>query len=1566
MNAQTESQTRLHGRWLLVARLAWAAVFITLAALYAFGSLAVHETLSTICEAEPCTLGQQIRRTDAGEQIVHSAGPPVGYADRLRPKQVEVLETLGLTLDQYGWLGALQLGLPALVLLLIAAGLFWWKSDDWMVLFASIMVATFPVHNMPLGFTLAVHHPAWESVGNLVSVVALSCLLIFPLIFPTGQFVPRWTRWMAFYDVIGAVIASFLGGAILDVFGDVLGRVFIGLIVVFPFGIGVYAQLYRYFRVARPSERQQFKWVVVGLVGTLITQFAVLIPLNALLISLAVSVDPARALVLSAIPDTLWQLNNLLIAVCITISVLRYRLWDVDILINRSLVYFTLIAVITGLYVLVVGSLVSLLQNQNALAAPLVALLIVAAFVRPLRRALQHYVNRLLRFDPSRRDESQAALRESSEGSEEVQEEKIQIHVGTEEDSSPHTRLHGRWLLSARVGWVTVVMLSIIVYAAAAPVAFQILATPCNFEPCMSPFQPRPDAEVTPQELASLEFGAWIHTILEAVFQLLTLGVALFIFWRLSDDWMAHVASIMLVTFFAIFSPSPMMLALAQPLWSAPIALLRFIALASTVGLFYQFPDGRFVPRWTRRLAIALLVLIGSFAAAGAPFQTGLPVFLIILVTGAGFQIYRYRKVSDSIQRQQTKWVVLGIAGMVLPMVVFFFFAFLNPDLNPLRSNEPILSQGALIFTLMVMLCVVIPLCFLPVTLAFSLLRYRLWDVDFVINRTLVYSTLTTGVVGLYVLIVGWSSIGLQTQNNLAGSIFAILVIAFLVRPLRQRLQRIVDRFVPVPQTALSTEQHKHHGAIPEGARAADTRFRGRWLFIARLAWATMFLMLTAMYALGFLAVRDVLSTICKEERCTLTQQIRHTEAGEQIMNWQGPPSGVADALRSDQVEALERLRLTLDQYGWLASLQMGIPVLVYLLIAAGLFWRKSNDWMVLLVSTMVMTFPLAMWPLPYTLVVRQPIWEWVHTPANFIALSSFFIFPLVFPTGRFVPRWTRWKIFFDIAFAVIATLWGNSNLIRPPGAEDIEYLYIVLLLSINAYALSYRYFRVASPVERQQIKWVVAGLVGFVTIAVPLDALVAAQTANVDSARALVLSAILDTLFQAIALFIPISIAISVLRYRLWDIDIIINRTLVYGALTGIIVSAFVVMVGLLSILFQASGNSIVAIIATGLIALLFNPLRQRLQRSVNQFMYGERDEPYTALSRLGRQLQATVTPEAVLPTVMTTVREVLKLPYVAIYLQQDTSGYKIVAESASPSLRMENGRIRVPGIEREGLCMPLKHQGETVGYIVLGPRAPTEAFSATDLRLLGDLAPQVAVAVHALRLTVDLQRSRERLVLAREEERRRLRRDLHDGLGPQLAGLALKLETLRNRLGDDPVADSLLADLAKRTQDATADIRNLVYELRPPTIDQLGLVSALRESVEQYTQQGCNNLNISFDAPESLPLLPAAVEVASYRIAQEALTNVIRHAEANACSVRLNVDDSAGYLCLEVQDDGKGLPMVRRAGVGLNSMRERAEELGGTFTITPVPAGGTLLTARLPCQLPDRNMGDASQSEI
>jgi signal transduction histidine kinase len=253
----------------------------------------------------------------------------------------------------------------------------------------------------------------------------------------------------------------------------------------------------------------------------------------------------------------------------------------------------------------------------------------------------------------------------------------------------------------------------------------------------------------------------------------------------------------------------------------------------------------------------------------------------------------------------------------------------------------------------------------------------------------------------------------------------------------------------------------------------------------------------------------------------------------------------------------------------------------------------------------------------------------------------------------------------------------------------------------------------------------------------------------------------------------------------------------------------------------------------------------------------------------------------------------------------------------------------------------------------LLLAPRAPGETFSPADLRLLDDLARQAGVAAHAVRLTTDLQRltadlqrSRERLVTAREEERRRLRRDLHDGLGPTLASLAQRLDTARILVARDPdAAVALLGDLKIQVKATITDIRRLVYALRPPALDELGLVSAIREHIAHYNQP--NEIHVSMDAPERLPPLPAAVEVAAYHIALEALTNVARHANAQTCRIRLSL---ANGLCLEITDDGGGLPEGFRAGVGLTAMRERAVELGGECRIESGPAHGTRVWAWLP----------------
>ena len=432
--------------------------------------------------------------------------------------------------------------------------------------------------------------------------------------------------------------------------------------------------------------------------------------------------------------------------------------------------------------------------------------------------------------------------------------------------------------------------------------------------------------------------------------------------------------------------------------------------------------------------------------------------------------------------------------------------------------------------------------------------------------------------------------------------------------------------------------------------------------------------------------------------------------------------------------------------------------------------------------------------------------------------------------------------------------------------------------------------------------------------------------------------------LMAVLALFtVPVFTGVAVLRYHLYDIDLVINRTLLYGALSVCVIALYVGLVAGFGALFQAGtrSNLIVSLVATGLIAALFQPLRARLQRGVDRTMYGQRRDPYAALSRLGERLEATLAPGAVLPTVVETVAQAMKSPHAAIVLDGEDGPETVAA----------HGRA-----EGEPTVLPLAHGDERLGHLVVSPPSPEERFSPADHRLLRDLARQAGAAVHAVGLTRDLRRSRERLVSAREEERRRLRRDLHDGLGPTLAGLTFGLEAARRLVDERPdAAGKLLSRLENQAQEAAVNVRRVVQGLRPPALDDLGLVAAIRQQAEAYGMvEGAadgrgGETVLSVEAPEPFPALPAATEVALYRIAQEALTNVARHAGAGSCRVILRAPVD-GALEIEVSDDGGGIPGKVEGGMGLISMRERAEELGGTCEVSTPPGGGTRVVARLP----------------
>jgi signal transduction histidine kinase len=714
---------------------------------------------------------------------------------------------------------------------------------------------------------------------------------------------------------------------------------------------------------------------------------------------------------------------------------------------------------------------------------------------------------------------------------------------------------------------------------------------------------------------------------------------------------------------------------------------------------------------------------------------------------------------------------------------------------------------------------------------------------------------------------------------------------------------------------------------------SAHARLRRAALSLARVAWVIVVLPTIVLFALGLVVGFGQLRAICTDDSCRTVQ------------------------LTSEEAELHQQLGLSLDFYAGYTTIVFTAFGAAFFAVAALVFWRRSHDWMALLVSFFLVLNGAGAMPVIEAVGLVQPQLGRVGSPMFLLAMGMWPAIFGLFPDGRFVPRWMRWlALAWLVRMAVVAATYtppSGAMLSGPPSALTVG----MFAASIGAQV--YRYRRVSTPLQRQQTKWAVFGFgasLVFLLVIILAHTLTTALTGPGPSI--LIYQRYIALLLAGTDnLIIPVTLAIAILRYRLWDVDVVINRALIYGALTAIIVGLYVLVVGALGALFQTRASLLLAILATGFAALLFQPLRQRLQRAVNRLMYGERDNPYAVLARLGLRLEGTLAPNAVLPTVAATVREVLKLPYVAVYLQVGPEAFERVAESAAPNLRAQNGAWHVPGMESNGLCMPLVYQRETVAYIVLGPHAPGEDFTPTERKLLGDLARQAGVAAHAVRLTADLQHSRERLVTAREEERRRLRRDLHDGLGSVLAAVNLQSGGLGSLYRQDLQAgDSAVAELRAQLRGAVADIRRLVYDLRPPALDELGLASAIRSLASRSEAAGAAEgaantegpqLQVIVSAPESLGPLPAAVEVAAYRIVQEALANVVKHARARTCYVRVAAE---GDLRLEIEDDGIGLPNRPTSGLGLRSMEERAAELGGTCVVEPMPGGGTRVAVRLP----------------
>ena len=531
-------------------------------------------------------------------------------------------------------------------------------------------------------------------------------------------------------------------------------------------------------------------------------------------------------------------------------------------------------------------------------------------------------------------------------------------------------------------------------------------------------------------------------------------------------------------------------------------------------------------------------------------------------------------------------------------------------------------------------------------------------------------------------------------------------------------------------------------------------------------------------------------------------------------------------------------------------------------------------------------------------------------------------VLPHIFPDGRPLSR--GWGVVLKVIL-VVATLVTLARMFGPGPDADLApgvgnplaiesapwLLYVVMFgafglflvgVPLGVLSLALR-FRRAGERERTQLYWFFLG--ALVLLAGAMFAF----------------SPVGETWGFALGLAgPPVAIAISMLRHQLFDVELTLSRTVAFGLITAVGVAVYVVLVyGVEAV----APGSRWGVLLVALAALAAAVARDRVQEVVDRRLFGNRHNAYAVVADVGRRVAAASQPVDALQRLVDGLRDSLRLPYAAFV----SDGLTLTSGEPAHGSRV----------------VPVHALGAEVGQLHVGLRTPHERWTEQQESAVDEVASRAGTLAYAAELVADVARSRGRIVAAREEERRRLRADLHDGVAPALAGTALQLDSLARRIR--PLDDSL-ADRALQLRDGlragVGELRAVVHGLRPPVLDQLGLAGAVRQLVAGHEQPATAVHVSAFEPPH------AAVEVAAYAIVSEAFGNALRHSVASLVEVELG--DVGDDLVVTVRDNGVGLPPRVTEGVGMRSMRERAAEVGGHVDVTTTPGGGTTVTACLP----------------
>jgi signal transduction histidine kinase len=577
-----------------------------------------------------------------------------------------------------------------------------------------------------------------------------------------------------------------------------------------------------------------------------------------------------------------------------------------------------------------------------------------------------------------------------------------------------------------------------------------------------------------------------------------------------------------------------------------------------------------------------------------------------------------------------------------------------------------------------------------------------------------------------------------------------------------------------------------------------------------------------------------------------------------------------------------------------------------------------------------------------------------LHFGFELVAMVAYLYALLTFPEGDLVPRWPRWaQAMLYLPITALLAL-GLNALEGSTQRLAIIGLFGLAVPAVGVLAQGYRWARPIYGEERQLARLLFFALLPAVGVALfsHPEQLPALLTPSFQGRALQEVPVGLFRIFQPVFAIIPIALFIGIVRYRLWDIDRIVSRTLAYGALAAFVTAVYIgVVVGVGNLIGTQQHNLILSLLATGLVAAAFQPARGAMQRAANRLVYGNRATPYQVLSTFSELIESLGT-EDVLSRTVRILSEGTGAT-ATVWLKVENQLRASARWPASPSARLEVVVLEgdeLPAFPAAALAVPVRHQGELLGAFTLQKRG--EALTTAETNLVVNVAAQAGLVLRNSQLTAelmarleDLRQSRQRLMRAQDEARRRLERNIHDGAQQQLVSLKVKLSLAERLIDKDPVKlKRALAQLKEDTDEAVQSLRELARGIYPPLLAEGGLFVALQSQARK------SPVPISVEA-DAVLRYPPETESAVYFCCLEAIQNVAKSAHASSASIRLAGKE--GFLTFCVADDGQGFDAKHtQLGSGLQNMTDRIEALGGRLRINSAPGKGTQVIGEVPAE--------------